>query len=177
MHGVCLWRRRRGAGLLALSAPLQSEIRQILRNTSQGNGWDPLLGHGIFDAYRAVSLRPQELSLGLRIDTASSQVRRDDGRLVADIVVENTGAFDVARMLTVAFNGDPKSAADPAANREESNILIRRQIGHLIAPVPGLERVSVSLELEGDTMPDEVWVQVNPLDLGMAGVHDTARIH
>ena len=152
------------------------EIRQILRNTSQGTGWDPLLGHGIFDAYRAVSLRPQELSPGLHIDTASSQVRRDDGRLVADIVVENTGAIDVTRMLTVAFNGDPKSAADPAANREESNILIRRQIGHLIAPVPGLERVSVSLELEGDTMPNEVWVQVNPLDLGMAGVYDSARI-
>ena len=152
------------------------DIRQILRNTSQGSGWDPLLGHGIFDAYRAVSLRPQELSPGLRIDTASSQVRRDNGRLVADIVVENTGAIDVTRMLTVAFNGDPKSAADPAANREESNILIRRQIGHLIAPVPGLERVSVSLELEGDTMPDEVWVQVNPLDLGMAGVYDSARI-
>ena len=103
-------------------------------------------------------------------------MRREDGRLLADIVVENTGAFDVARMLAVAFSGDPKTAADADATREESNILIRRQIGHCIAPVPGLERVSVSLELADDTQPEEVWVQVNPLDLGMAGVYDSARI-
>ena len=103
-------------------------------------------------------------------------MRREEGRLVADIVVENTGVFDVTRMLVVAFNGDPKSAADDDASREASNILIRRQIGHCIAPATGLERVSVSLELDGETQPDEVWVQVNPLDLGMAGVYDSARI-
>ena len=95
---------------------------------------------------------------------------------MADIVVENTGVFDVSRMLTVAFNGDPKSAADPDASRDEANILIRRQIGHCIAPVPGLERVTVSLALEDEVEPDEVWVQVNALEVGKAGVYDTARI-
>ena len=152
------------------------EIRQILRNTSQGTGWDPLLGHGIFDAYRAVSLKPEELSPGLHIDREASQVRHENGQLVAEIVVENTGVYDVSRMLTVAFNGDPKTAPDSGGTREEANILIRRQIGHCIAAATGLERVHVSLELDGDAQTDEVWVQVNPLDLGMAGVYDSARI-
>jgi len=152
------------------------EIREILRNTSQGTGWDPLLGHGIFDAYRAVSLAPEELSPGLRIDREASQVRRENGRLVAEIVVENTGVYDVSRMLTVAFNGDPKTAADSGGTREEANILIRRQIGHCLAAATGLGRVHVSLELDSDAQTDEVWVQVNPLDLGMAGVYDSARI-
>lgn len=152
------------------------EIRQILRNTSQGTGCDPLLGHGIFDAYRAVTLAPEELSPGLRIDREASQVRRENGRLVAEIVVENTGVYDVSRMLTVAFNGDPKTAPDSGGTREEAKILIRRQIGHCIAAATGLERVGVSLALDGDAHTDEVWVQVNPLDLGMAGVYDSARI-
>ena len=92
------------------------------------------------------------------------------------MAVENTGVFDIKRALAVVYTGDPLTPADPAATMEESNILLRIQLGHAIAPVPGLERVRIPVELDGEGLPDELWVQVSALDRGAAGVSATARL-
>lgn len=157
------------------------ELRQILRNTARGHdggrGWGPLLGHGILDAARAVSLGPHELGRRLQIDAPASRVHRHDGRLVADVEVENKGVFDVDRCLAVAFDGDPLTPAVPTATREQPVILRRRQLGHAIAAVPGFERITITIDLGGAVPPPgEVYVQVCALDVGAAGVYDTARI-
>ena len=179
-HGGCM-ANGFGAGVAALlfsQYPQFSneEIRQILRNTARGEGWDPWLGHGTVDAHAGVSLRPEQLCRRLQVQAERCTLRRDAGRLIVDVAVENGGVFDIKRALAVLYTGDPLTPADPAATMEEPNILIRRQLGHAIAPVPGLERVRIPVELDGDTLPVELWVQVSALDRGAAGVSATARL-
>ena len=113
---------------------------------------------------------------GLQVRAEQCALRRDAGRLILDVAVENSGVFDIKRALAVVYTGDPLTPADPAATMEEPNILLRIQLGHAIAPVPGLERVRIPVEMDGDGLPDELWVQVSALDRGAAGVTATARL-
>ena len=64
-------------GLVAARYPHLSNdrLRQVLRNTAQGTGWDSELGHGTLDAYRAVALTEQQLSCRPHIRAGS---RRSD---------------------------------------------------------------------------------------------------
>ena len=179
-HGGCM-ANGFGAGVAALlfsQYPQFSneEIRQILRNTARGEGWDPWLGHGIVDAHAGVSLRPEQLCRRLEVRAEQCALRRDAGRPILDVAVENSGVVDIKRALAVVYTGDPLTPADPAATMEEPNILLRIQLGHAIVPVPGLERVRIPVEMDGDGLPDELWVQVSALDRGAAGVTATARV-
>ena len=83
------------------------QVRQILRNTAQGNGCDSWLGHGIVDAFRAVTLDQAQIGPHLRIDGGASFVRQDGARVTAEVAVENAGALDIHRVLVVIFDGDP----------------------------------------------------------------------
>ena len=121
-------------------------------------------------------MRPEQLCRRLQVQAERCTLRRDAGRLILDVAVENSGVFDIKRALAVVYTGDPLTPADPAATMEEPNILLRIQLGHAIAPVLGLERVRIPVELDGDGLPDELWVQVSALDRGAAGVSATARL-
>ena len=79
--------------------------------------------------------------------------------------------FDIQRTLAVLYTSDPLTA-----KIEQPNILLRCQLGHAIGPVPGLERMRIPAELDGDELPEELWVQVSALDRGAAGVSSTARL-
>ena len=74
----------------------------------------------------------------------------------------------------MVYNGDPLAPADPTASREHPNTLLCRQVGHSIAPVPGLTRVTVEIELEDWPAPEGYYAQVCALDMGATGSHDTA---
>ena len=123
-----------------------------------------------------MSLWPEQLCRRLRLRPQASAAGRDGDGLFVDVAVENEGAFDVNRALVMVFSGDPLSAADPAASKARPNILLRRQLGHGILAVNGLEGATARVRLGVDTLPDELWAQVHALDAGAAAVFDTACI-
>ena len=169
-----------GVAALAMSRHKQLsnvEIRQILRSTARGDGWDPYLGHGVLDAAAAVALPPSRLRRAVRIVTG--RMVRDAGRSTpteVEVEVENEGVFDAERVLAVAFSGDPLTAADPKATLRRPNILLRRQVGHVIGSVAGLGRTTFRFPIAKEPAPQEVHVQVSVLDVGAAGAFDTAKI-
>ena len=139
------------------------QIRQILRNTARGDGWNPELGWGVLDANRAVSLKPTALCQRLRIlPTACAFIRRKR-KPVCRIAMRNRGVFDIERALVAAFNGAPLRAAAPEGTMQKSVTLVTRQIGHAIGAVRGLDGAVVDIELtEKPTGP--IWIQACTLD-------------
>jgi hypothetical protein len=154
------------------------EVRQLLRNTAQGQGWDPYLGHGILDAAAAVSVPPEQLRKTVRI-VGGRVLPTGDGAAEVEVELANDGVLDAGRVLAVAFDGDPLTAADRAATLQRPHILLRRQLGHAIGSVVGLERSTVRIPIVAPRGPHgerEVHVQASVLDVGSAGAFDTALI-
>lgn len=167
-----------GVGALAMSRyPNLSndQLRQLLRNTARGKRWNPLLGWGILDAARAVSLHPDALGGHLGIRDSECRLNERRGRLVLSVVVENRGVFDVERAMVVAFNGDPREPAAPEGTLEKPVILVTRQIGHAIGFVRGLQTARFALELEEKPQCD-VWVQACVLDRHGSEQVNTVRV-
>jgi subtilisin family serine protease len=166
------------AGLVVSRYPELSnqEIRQILRNTADGVGWDTYLGHGILDPHRALTLSPEALRKAVTILPDESQIRRESGRAVVEVAIRNSGVFDVDRVLVVVYNGDPTTAADPTATMKNPKILLRKQLGHSIVSAPGLEQVRAEVEIDLQDGHQELFAQASALDLGAAGVFDTTDL-
>jgi hypothetical protein len=154
------------------------EVRQVLRNTARGTGWSPQLGHGVLDALAAVSLEPAHLRPGLRVHTEPARVERRGDAVTATLRIENTGALDVRRALVIVYGGDPTRPVDPAATAVRQAEITRRQLGHTIVPLVGLEASEVIVPLDPTHWPadGQLWVQVSALDVGCAGVVATERL-
>jgi len=167
-----------GVGALAVSRypDLSNEqIRQILRNTARGQDWDSLLGWGILDAARAVSVKADALCQRLKVKRNQCRLLRRGARPVLELNVEGRGAFDVRKALAVVFNGDPRRPAAKEGTLHRPVILRTRQLGHAVGPVRGLHAVTFKIEL-AERPGDEVWAQVCTLDRHGSGLADTARI-
>ena len=165
------------AGLICSRFPGLSNdhLRQIMRNTAQGDGWDSKLGWGILDAAAGVSLKPSQLCQNLQIEPTSATAKTACREPALSVTVRNRGAFDVEKAMLVAYNGDPRKAAAPRATMQKPRLLLARQIGHTIAHVPGLSSARFTLRLT-DAPGPEVWLQVCTLDRhGAASVH-TCRV-
>jgi len=152
------------------------QIRQILRNTARGKGWNPYLGHGILDAYRAVNLKPRDLTQNLRIKSEPSLLDVKRTLISIRIEIENLGVFDVEKALITAYNGDPLKAADRKGTIKRPVILKTKQIGHTISKVLGFESSKVTIDLTLKKLPREIYLQAFSLDLDAPHNADTALI-
>lgn len=178
-HGrVHSFRLRRGCGRtgdVCYPDLSNDQLRQILRNTARGRGWNPRLGWGILDAAKAVSLNPNALGQHLQVKGSECVLPERRGKLVFKVSVENRGAFDVEKALVVVFNGDPREPAAPEGRLQKPIILVTRQIGHTIGPVRGLHATRFAIELTEKPQGD-VWLQVCTLDRHGSDEVDTVRI-
>lgn len=126
------------------------QVRQVLRNTARGNGWNDYLGWGILDAARAVSMQEDQLSGRLRVDRRGCSYRPADsgcGKPVLRVALSNVGAVDVRRAVVVVYDGDPRKPAAPSGSIESPIILKTRQVGHVVTGLRGLDRVELDIEL------------------------------
>ena len=153
-----------------------NQIRQVLRNTARGKGWNPYLGHGILDAYRAVRLTDDELTQKIKVKPRSAALKGVGDNLLLEVDVENVGVFDVERALVVAYNGDPLKPAGRRGNMKRPVILKTRQVGHTIVKVSGFESAKSRIGLTESGPLRELYVQAFPLDLGAPLNVDTVRI-
>jgi len=151
------------------------QIRQVLRNTAVGDGWDHELGWGILDAATAVRLKPNALKQDLRIDISSASLKTVRRKPVLSVEVANRGAFDVESAMLVAFNGDPRKPGAPKATMKKPEILVTHQIGHALAPVRGLHSSTFDVALT-EKPPKEIWLQVCALDLGAPPEAETVQV-
>jgi len=156
------------------------QLRQVLRNTARpargvtanADGWEPMLGYGILDATRAVSLREEALCRDVRLRPSSLRVVRRGGRYLAQARVRNRGAFDAEQATVVAYDGNPSRPADPRATQEAPGELLQtRQVGHTIARVRGLHEADVNVELSSRPGP-ALWFETFCLDR-----HDAGNVH
>ena len=147
------------------------QIRQILRNTARGEGWNPELGWGILDAHRAVSVKPAALCQRLKIRPSDCVFAQRKRKPVVRIALRNQGAFDIDRALVAAFNGNPLAAAAPEGTLERSVTLVTRQIGHALGPVRGLDDNVVEVELT-EKPAGPIWIQACTLDR-----HGSEEVH
>ena len=132
------------------------QLRQVLENTARpaqgvtpnAEGWESRLGYGLLDAGRAVELKKDQLCRDVRVRLSSVEVVRQKGQYRVRAQVRNHGAFDAARAITVAYNGDPTRPADSGGTvQAPAELLQTRQIGHVIARVRGLHHADVTIEL------------------------------
>lgn len=151
-----------------------AQLRQVLRNTATGEGWDSKLGWGVLDAARAVGLKPEQLRQDLRVDAKGCAVETRRRRQALRVRLENRGAFDIARALVVVYNGDPTRPAAPRATMEQPQTLLTRQLGHTIVAVRGLHGTEAVIPL-GEPA-ERLWVQACVLDHGGADIIITRRV-
>lgn len=165
------------AGLVCSRFPELSneQLRQILRNTAQGDTWDSKLGWGILDAAAAVSLKPSQLCQSLHIEVDSAAVKPGRHQPMLSVTIRNRGVFDVRRAMLVVYNGDPRKAAAPRATVEKPQLLLTRQLGHTIAPVRGLSSAQFTVRLT-DLPQSDLWLQVCTLDRHGSDRVDTRRL-
>ncbi|MCF7853805.1 MAG: S8 family serine peptidase [Candidatus Pacebacteria bacterium] len=149
------------------------QVRQILRNTAQSKCWDPMLGWGILDAAKAVSLTDEELQPRLRIDAGQCTFSSRDGQPMLRVRVSNAGALDIRQAVVVAYNGDPSVPAVPEATRENSVILQTSQIGHAMTPVRGLHGAELDICLTESQAGARIWLEAYSLD--RHGTNEVAR--
>ncbi len=155
------------------------QLRQVLRNTARkiagedynADGWEPKLGCGILDAFRAVSLQERQLCRDLRLLPSTVKIVRKKKRIWIEATIRNHGVFDAEKAMVVAYNGDPQKPADPKASREHAAELQTRQIGHTISFVRGLHRKVVSIELVAKP-GGAIWFETFSLDR-----QDEGRVH
>lgn len=139
-----------------------AEVRQMLRNTAAGEGWDAKLGHGVLDAAATVSLRPEQLQKRL----ALGQARRGEASL--RVMVRNLGVHDLEQVMVTVYNGNPNVPADGPE-------LTVRQLGHARAWLMGLEGTVVTVDLPPGEHP-ELWVQAFVADVGAPAECVTERV-
>lgn len=151
------------------------QLRQILRNTAQGDTWDSKLGWGILDAAAAVSLKPSQLCQNLHIEAECAAVKAVRRKPMLSVPIHNRGAYDVEKAMLVAYNGDPRKAAAPRATIEKPQLLLTRQLGHTIAPVRGLSSAQFTVRLT-DLPQSDLWLQVCTLDRHGSDRVDTRRL-
>jgi len=156
------------------------QLRQVLRNTASPakgvtpdtDGWEPLLGYGILDAAKAVSLKDETLCRDVRLRPSSVKLVRRRGRYVVLGRIRNCGAFDAEKAAVVAYNGHPIRPADPKATQEAPGKLLQtRQLGHTLARVRGLRETEVAIELT-DKPGSALWFETFCLDR-----HDAGHVH
>lgn len=155
-----------------------TQVTQILRNTARTpkntvaneDGWEPLLGYGILDAERAVSLQAEELCRNVRIDTSTAAINENGNEQVLSLNVKNHGVFDANRAIVVLYNGDPMKPVDPEGTFiNPSEILQMRQVGHTVFRIRGLQSKTLSIVLDQENLKEELWAEVYCLDCGDAG--------
>ena len=171
MSGGCMCTPH-ASGVLALIVSRHpewtaEEVRQVLRNTAAGSGWQAGRGHGIVDARRALEVDEVVVDLqvaavrGWRLG-ATHAVRRDvsqlpivttaalDGAPAAlQATVCNAGARDLGRALLFFFAGDPACGGQMMAVREFS--------------LAGLESITVTVETAVAPGLDEVHIVLDAL--------------
>ncbi len=140
------------------------QVRQVLRNTAQGEGWNPKLGWGILDAARAVALKQEQLTPVLRIKTRQGARITRRGKPLLKIVLANRGALDVRRAVVAVYNGDPSKPAAPEGTMEKPVILKISQVGHAIASVRGLHDTEFRVVLAERPAGVRVWLEAYSLD-------------
>lgn len=150
-------------------------VRQILRNTAQGEDWNPCLGWGILDASKAVSLKSGALCQILTVNVAQSTLTNFRRKWVLRIAAKNQGVFDVEKARVVAFSGDPRRAAAPQGTLEQPVTLVTRQMGHSIGAVVGLHSSVIDIELMEKPSPS-IWVQVCSLDRDGSREAETVKV-
>ncbi|RJS85873.1 hypothetical protein CW702_00595 [Candidatus Bathyarchaeota archaeon] len=153
------------------------QVRQILRNTARGEGWNPFLGHGIIDAYRAVTLRKRELTRRLRIEKWATLLQLEGSKFKLKVEVKNLGVYDADNALIVAYNGNPLKAASKKGSMRKPVILITRQIGHTIVSVTGFESNIAELSLDIKRPPAKMYLQVFSLDIDSEHIVSTVRVN
>ena len=148
------------------------QLRQVLRNTARPakgvkpdeNGWEPLLGYGILNAAKAVSLKQKQICRDVRLMPRSAKVVRRRGRHIVEVRVKNLGAFDAEKAIVVAYNGDPGRPAEPKATMANpARILQTKQIGHTVFRVRGLHETTVAVALT-EKPGNAVWFETFCLD-------------
>ena len=155
------------------------QLRQVLCNTARGEGWTPLLGHGVLDAGRAVSLREEELAPAPAVLSQPARLDLRDGRAFLTLAVENRGAFDIRRALITLFTGDPARPASVCARSGQPWALGTIQLGHVIVDnLAGFERAEVEIEIfnYAGRASKQVWAEVAALDLGAGPIATRARL-
>jgi len=168
-----------GVGALVMSRfpNLSNEkIRQIMRNTAQGKGWDPYLGHGILDAEKALSIKNESITQRLKVKPESGKIIFQDGKYVLQIDIANQGVLDAKKVLVVAYNGNPQKPAKSSATRDNPVILLTRQIGHTVVSIPGLESITAHIELTEKPKIEKTYVQTFTIDKESEEICDTAKI-
>ncbi|HCU34826.1 MAG TPA: hypothetical protein DGT21_05045 [Armatimonadetes bacterium] len=165
------------AGLVCSRFPeLSNEhVRQVLRNTAQGDAWDSRLGWGILDAAAAVSTKPSQLCQSLHIEAKSATVKAVRRKPMLSVTIHSRGAYDVEKAMLVAYNGDPRKAAAPRATMAKPQLLLTRQLGHTIAPVRGLSSAQFTVGLT-DLPLGDIWLQVCTLDRHGSDRVDARRV-
>ena len=88
------------------------QVRQIIRNTANGDGWNPYTGHGILDAAAAlrhdeavpdIVLRPEDVTV-----THVNACYENPGATVrVDVAVRNEGPIDCDKALLALYDGIP----------------------------------------------------------------------
>jgi len=165
-----------GALVMSRFPELSNEqVRQIMRNTARGDQWNHLLGYGVLDAARAVSLKPAQLCQHLRVKRGSGVLTRKARKHLLKVTIENRGAFDVKEALAIVYQGDPRRPAAPQGTMLNPVLLVNKQIGHTVAPVRGLHQANFEIGLI-ETPQKEVWIQVCTLDRGGSREVDTVRL-
>ncbi len=142
------------------------QIREILRNTASNDRWDPYLGWGVLDAYRAVSLKESQLKGDVRFVRGSDKLVYRKGKKILKIAVKNYGVFDVKRLAIVVFNGHPRKRVANKGNMIKPIVLKTIQIGHTICSIRGLSEVECEITLEGEIKDNRVWLEIFSLDVG-----------
>jgi hypothetical protein len=170
-----------GGGVAALAVSrfpkLSNErIRQILRNTAHGKGWDAFLGHGVLNAWKAVSVKDEDLTQRIRIRAKTGTITKENGRRFLHIDVANRGALDAKQVLVVAYNGNPQKPARPSASMEKPVLLVTKQVGHAIISIPGFEMTRAEIELTEESKPKKLYVQAYTIDVDSDESVDTARV-
>ena len=157
------------------------ELRQVLQNTTRSvrgvmpdtDGWEPMLGYGLLDATRAVSLKEDRLCRDVRLRPSSVELltRREGGYCIR-ARLRNDGAFDARRAIVVAYNGNPRKPADPGGTvAAPAELLQTRQIGHIVVRVRGLHETAVTIQLT-QKPGDAIWFETFCLDR-----HDAGHVH
>jgi hypothetical protein len=182
-HGGCMAAGFAG-GVAALArscypALSSDQLRQVLRNTAtpvrglktDARGWESRLGFGLLDAQAAVSLPKEKLYRDVRVVESSIKLVQRGAVRVVEADLENRGVFDAERAMIVAYNGDPTQPAAPEGTFAKPVARSTWQLGHALAPVRGLHRQPISMELTGN-VPAAVWFETFCLDR-----HDLGKVH
>jgi subtilisin family serine protease len=140
------------------------QVRQVMRNTARGEGWNPRLGWGMLDAGSAVSLKDEQLQASLRLDRRQCELLARRRQPVLKVTVSNRGALDVRRALVVAYNGDPQKPAAPEGTCARPVELRTSQIGHAMSSVRGLHSTEVRIALSELPRSGRVWLEAYSAD-------------